>query len=568
MAAGLVGRLMQRPRKKRAKTAMRLLEQAVHLLRMAPLELLPAYYIGSLPFVLGLLYFWSDMSRNAGAAEHAGFAALGMALLFVWMKTWQSIFSARVMARLGRPSAPIWSLPRLGSLMATQSLLQASGVVILPLAFSMTIPAGWCVAFYQNVTVLGGTETAGVRRLVREAWQQAGRWPYQNHKLLAVLVLFSLVVFINLATVVYWLPFGFKTLFGIDSLFTLNGFSLLNTTFLVTVLGLTYLCVDPLAKTVYALRCFDGFATVSGDDIRTELKSMMTGGRSIPTLLLTLLLSLPLAGSCNAESAAGTTVTVRDSRPLVTPEKLDRSIQRVLNRSEFAWRLPRTRSQAKTAQPSWLATMLTDTAKRIGAAIETVWNWIKRLGRWFRGLFDGKKPLDRETAETGDWMSPARGIIGALAVLLVVIGGGVLWKIRQKRSGLPPGPAPISAAAIGPDLEDENIRADDLPSERWIAVAADLLQQGRLRQALRAYFLASLAQLSEQGLITIQQYKSNRDYVRELGRRAHTQAELVARFAGQVSRFDRVWYGRHPVTDTEVRQYATMQQMGYHAANE
>jgi len=302
--AKLVERLMRRPRKKYGKSAMRLLEQSVHLLRLAPLELLPVYYIGSLPFMLGLLYFWSDMSRSADAADHVHAASLAMALLFVWMKTWQAIFSARVMSRLGRQPPFLWSLSRLATIAATQSLIQASGFVVLPLALLMTIPFGWCTAFYQNVAVLGAIESDGVRRLCREAYHHAGRWPYQNHKILAVMFLFAMVVFVNLATALYLLPYGVKSVLGIETIFTLHRFSLLNTTFILTVVSLTYLFVDPIVKTVYALRCFDGFAMASGDDIRTELKKIVAGKQAITLVFIGILIAPPVPGGLY-RSAAG-----------------------------------------------------------------------------------------------------------------------------------------------------------------------------------------------------------------------------------------------------------------------
>jgi len=265
---------MQKTGKIHRKSAMRLMEQAVHLLRLAPADLLSVYYIGSLPFILGLLYFWGDMSRSADAGEHATSAALGMALLFVWMKCCQALFATRVYARLCRskePDSP--SYARLGLQLTSQTLLHATGVFILPLALCITLPFGWCFAFYQNVTVLSLNESAGVRALYRQAWLQARLWPSENHHLLAVISIFSLVVFANLTIAVYVFPQMVKTFFGYESVFTLSGVKLFNTTFWMTVLSLTWLCVDPLIKTVYALRCFYGLAIASGDDIRIELHS-------------------------------------------------------------------------------------------------------------------------------------------------------------------------------------------------------------------------------------------------------------------------------------------------------
>ena len=54
------------PRRK-AKSAIDLLEEAITLLRAAPASALVAYYAGAVPFWLGLLYFVADMSQSAFA---------------------------------------------------------------------------------------------------------------------------------------------------------------------------------------------------------------------------------------------------------------------------------------------------------------------------------------------------------------------------------------------------------------------------------------------------------------------------------------------------------------------
>jgi hypothetical protein len=267
--------MMQKAARKHRQSAMRLLEQAVFMLRMAPADLLPVYYIGSLPFILGLLYFWGDMSRSADAGAYSASAALGMALLFVWMKCCQALFAARIYARLSHKPPDSHSYKRWGLQIASQTLLHSTGIFILPLALLVTLPFGWCFAFYQNVTVLSQNECAGVRALYCQAWQQARLWPTANHHLMAVIFIFSLAVFVNLAIAVYLFPQMLKTFFGYESIFTLSGAKLFNTTFWITILSLTWLCVDPLIKTVYALRCFYGLAITSGDDIRIALHSVI-----------------------------------------------------------------------------------------------------------------------------------------------------------------------------------------------------------------------------------------------------------------------------------------------------
>ena len=69
----------------KGKPALEILEEAVHLLRSMPFSVLCIYFIGALPFALGNLYFWADMSNGAFAESHAGLESLMVVLLFVWM---------------------------------------------------------------------------------------------------------------------------------------------------------------------------------------------------------------------------------------------------------------------------------------------------------------------------------------------------------------------------------------------------------------------------------------------------------------------------------------------------
>jgi hypothetical protein len=100
MAVGVVDRIMRKKPSQHYKSAVRMIEEAFFVLRSAPGSLLTYYYLGGVPFVLGLLYFWADMSRSAYAHEHIATAALGLAALFVWMKFWQTVFALRVRAQV------------------------------------------------------------------------------------------------------------------------------------------------------------------------------------------------------------------------------------------------------------------------------------------------------------------------------------------------------------------------------------------------------------------------------------------------------------------------------------
>ena len=97
---GFKSRMKPARRQHFEKRAVELIEEAVHLLRQAPMATLAVYYIGSLPFVIGLLYFWAEMSRSPFAYEHLAGESLGLAALFLWMKVWQARFSRSLWAQV------------------------------------------------------------------------------------------------------------------------------------------------------------------------------------------------------------------------------------------------------------------------------------------------------------------------------------------------------------------------------------------------------------------------------------------------------------------------------------
>src|SRR5580700_12235638 len=81
---------------RRERDAIGILEEAVNLLRRAPLSTIVIYMTGAIPFTLALLFFLGDMTRNPFAAEHLGTWSLGVAALYVWKQVWQGMFAGRL----------------------------------------------------------------------------------------------------------------------------------------------------------------------------------------------------------------------------------------------------------------------------------------------------------------------------------------------------------------------------------------------------------------------------------------------------------------------------------------
>jgi hypothetical protein len=94
-----------------------------------------------------------------------------------------------------------------------------------------------------------------------------------------------------------------------------------------------------------------------------------------------------------------------------------------------------------------------------------------------------------------------------------------------------------------------------LPEEGWLKMAREMMAQGNLRLALRAFFLAGLASLGAREMIAIASFKSNREYEAELRRRARALPALQTAFSQNVAAFDRAWYGQHAVSQEALQQF-------------
>ena len=543
--------------RQQAKDSLELIEEAIHCLRLAPMSCLTLYYTGTLPFVLAALYFWGDMSRSPFASEHLMGGALTLAILFLWMKTCQAMFSRQMRCRVSGES-PGFTPRRAWRIFVSQSALQPTELFILPLALVPVFPLPWLLAFYQNLGVLDDGETLDIRELIKKATNQALLWPLENHFTVAIMSGFGLFMWLNLMTVCFVLPGLVKMLFGIETVFTRSGLSLLNTTFIAATFGLVYLGVDPILKTIYALRCFYGESQSSGADLKADLRQ----AGSMPSMAVTLSLVILVFGlgrtslaqdqplSAMAAESGSTPTAHPEVRSAIPSTELDRTIQQVIQQPKYAWREPRVKIVQETKQGflrrifEWIKPILINCLKKIAG-------WLDRLFRWLFG---------RQRVPSGSNAADRLSVLLKTLLYLLIAGaaaalGWLLYRIWNNQRRHPPR---ITSEALQPipDLSDENLGADQLPEESWIGLARKLLANGELRLALRAFYLASLAQLAGKNLIQLARYKSNRDYERELRRRAHALPDVLVAFGENLSVFDRTWYGMYEINPDIVNQFA------------
>lgn len=529
---------MKKKLQRLGKPSVDLLEEAVHRLRTAPLSVVLSYYIGTLPFLLSLLYFIADMSRSAFAENHAFEYSGVMALLFLWMKTWHSVFTRGMKQRLADDTENPLTFRQFLRIAWVQTILQPLSLFLLPVSLVIVFPFAWVYAFYQNTTVFADGETADTREILKRAWTQATLWPGQNHVLLFLLSALALVVFVDLGVLVLILPELLKTLLGIETAFTFSGYAILNTTLLGIVCAMSYACLDPLVKTIYVLRCYYGEAIQSGEDLKAEMRQIKIPSRIAVAVLLFALLHTQAALTFAGESSA-----------VSTPQKLDQTINKVVQKREFQWRLPREKKPL-VANDNIVVRYLEKMLQMTVDVFRTLKRWYDRFIKWVRDVL----PNRSDSEESGPAGKGNYRLLLILIGVVLVLLGIVLWQYRKRRKKAAI-PAQAVPAAV-PDLADEDVTADQLPEEGWQSMAQDLFQRGETRLALRALYLGGLAFLAGRNLLSIARYKSNRDYLNELRRRAHELPALQQVFSENVSVFERSWYGNHEVTSEVFQSFS------------
>ena len=312
------------------------------------------------------------------------------------------------------------------------------------------------------------------------------------------------------------------------------------------VFGLTYLCMDPIVKTVYALRCFYGESITSGEDLKAELKQSGPGATlALAVVVLSLGLAAPSLNSAEAASAAA-----GESASEVAPAQLDRAIEEIIHQPKYTWRMPREKAAEEKANDGPVRRFFERVVEMLKNAAKASIEWLARMIA--RLLPRSALPLGGGSSI--DWMAAIRNLL-ILLLVLVVVGLAFLLLRAWSRAKRRPSAIASEAVPMVPDLADENVGAEQLPENGWIKLGRELLERGEFRLALRAFYFASLAHLAARGLITVAKFKSNRDYERELRRRGHALPDLLVTFGDNVLVFDRSWYGMHEVNQELVGQF-------------
>lgn len=537
---------MSAPAKAAGRPALELCEEAAFLLRRAPAGAWTIYFAGAGPFLLGLLYFWTDMTRGVFQEAKLVGGSLALAILFIWMKTCQSMFAQRLWAFLSKTPREPETPGRWARVALAQARLQPWGFFALPVAAALTVPFAWVFAYFQNVTVLGATAKDSERTLHQVAFEQARLWPKQNHCALTAITALGFVIFINVMILLILTPQILITFLGVKEAFHPSFWIAFNTTFLAMVTSLTYLAVDPLIKALYTLRCFYGESIVTGEDLRARLamaRSIRKPARNVSKVIKIAALLLFLGTGMTARSIENSGSSQKQtpvSAVAITPQQLDQKISETLEGPEYNWRFPRIVPPEKRS--GWLHDFIEGVWKWIGGVLKRIGHWIEDFFNWLGRKFSFRPPAP-SMPNMPAWSWPSLTELLVLFALIIVIMAMVMI-VRRRRFRLSPQISARPAQAI-PDLNDENVIADQLPEDQWLEMSARLAGQGDLRLAIRALFLGALAGMAGKNLIALALFKSNRDYEREFKRRGAAIPGAVAAFGSLVMIYNEIWYGLH-----------------------
>ena len=520
-------------------SAVDLVEEAVHLLRSAPLRFYTPYLLGTIPFVLGLLWFTAEMTWSAFATERLLDFSLAAALLFVWKQVWEAVFCASIHERISGACEP-WTSRRIFRMVTLQAALQPWSLIALPLAVLTMVPLAWTVAFFRNLSLYAGS---GSVHAVRLSSEQAGRWIRSNWIVQAFLCLLGLLLLVNYFAALMMIPQLGKSIFGLENALTRYPLWMLNSTGFVAVGILVYVTLDPIFSAVYVLRCFNGQSIHSGADLRARFR-----GITAKAALGLMLLLNPCLDVASAQSSA---VAVA-----VDAKQLDQSIQTVVRRREYTWRMPKTEDPSK--RPEWA-----NWIDKVFARIGEFWDWLQEGLRKMFSSDDADSA--KKNGTTGAWDFALRYSLWILGAIFAIGAAVLLYRQRNARKA-GSAVAASTAAPLAVDLRDESLTADKLPESSWLSLAQEWIDKGDLRLALRAMHLAGLSYLNGRSLVTVQRWKSGMDYSSELARRSRSVPEVSAAFRGNLRIFEAGWYGRHEVDRDALQTFSRgLDEMRSHA---
>jgi hypothetical protein len=508
-------------------SALQLLEDAVRLLRAAPFDTLVWHWAGSLPMAVGAVYFWNEITHPNITGSRLALDALALSLLLAWLNLCRAVYASRLREQLAGASASPAAIRELWRMAGAQTLLGSLKMIVLPLAFVSTILLSPAVAFFRNAAALAAREP-DTGPLVAKARRYARHEAAQGWRALGLLIsLYPLALF-NVVLTLAILPQLARLLTGYESAYSRMGARLLeDSLFWTLAFALTWLLLDPFVQAVYCVRCFQAESAETGEDVKAVMRRLRRGAVAAAVIVL----GFSVTSVARAQSA---------------PEpELQRAVEQAAQSPEYDWRIEPQVTERR--QPSWFVAATARIVAATRAFLRSLSDAIDRLLRWIFGRAEnagrgGNAPVG--TLPAGIWI-----------LIVLALAAAAFALLRARYTTARKASAGISAARAATSQDAEDMDPLRFPEQTWIELAERALAAHDFRLAMRSFYLASLGWLGRREFLQIHSGKTNREYERELRRRARAAPEARDLFARNVAAFERSWYGMHEIGGDDVERF-------------
>ncbi len=525
--------------------ALRLIEDAIDLLRDLPVQSWLLYFAGVVPFFGLFLFEATDIHESPLAFDRLLWITLLLAIAFVWMHFCQAVFARQINLTVSRRvETPSSSL----RVLSVQAILQSTKLLAWPVAAVLMIPHSLVTMFYQHTLCLSGEAAGDLKAVIREARQDAAYRPGEAAWFLVLILILRSLVWINFLALFLAALVIFHSFTGIENTLTRQPLVLLNPTFMTALCVLAYLSLDPVVKAACVLRAFRRRSEKSGLDLRIRLSKL----QSVAAVLALAVLFFVALPSRARAATVPPEVAATALRP-IDNQRIEQAVKEVFRDPGLSWSLPVVMKR-KPPTNAFLAF-----TESVGTKVGEMWDrfvkaWQDLVAR-IRKLFSADQPDRYENA--GSRKTNTKEVWGLISLFSAVLAAAVFFALLRARRQAPAAVFEARSSSVPPpDLGREDIQADEQPEDEWMRLALEYRRGGNMRFAIRALYLSSLSNLAAAKLISIARGKSNLDYLREFQRRAkRLSPELPGRLRRNIGLFEQSWYGSHSVTGEILDQF-------------
>jgi hypothetical protein len=280
----------------RSQNPVDLIEEAIHLLRRAPIETYALFLVAIAPFVLCFFQFCSEMSYSEFAGMNLpGFASI-LAISYLWMKAVQHL-ACRQLVRVYTGEVP--NRGDFGNVFRScihQAAIHPIGLFAKPMAALASIPgfltfvpllmlpASIIFSFFQNASIV----ITGERGDFAKCWRLSVNRGRAAASLLFVSLFLRIVIFLNVYLTIGVLPYLVKALFGVDTFLSRDFRWLISFSYLVGIALISYFALDLLSKAIQVIEVCRAEAQTTGKDLQRSLTSLTAATKAGAILFLCL----------------------------------------------------------------------------------------------------------------------------------------------------------------------------------------------------------------------------------------------------------------------------------------